>query len=453
VSEGELHALIGARVRRIDAPRPDLFAFTLHRPTIHTCLVVRLAPALGWGLLDERPRGEPATAFVQQLRKHLENAVLQGIELDGRGASLELRRGDHGCTLRLDADPPNLVLIAGDVVVGAWRPSDLPTRGAGLGKPWPPETEPGQRLPDCGLAALGAELVAGETAANDRRNALIRAVERRCAKLRRRIDAITADVDRIAEVEPLRQRGSLLLSHLRAIPAGATEAELTDWHADPPTPLRIAIDPRRGPRGEAEALFRRARKLERGAAMALERHDQTIAELEALSAISRDARDAPEDRLNELEERAWKLGVRPQSAPREIASSPRLPYRTYRGANGRRILVGRSAEDNDALTLRVARPHDHWLHVRGAPGSHVVVPLERGETCPPDLLADAAHLAAAFSDARHEPVVEIQHTARRHVRKPRGSPPGAVRLGTEKTFVLRVDAARTARLVATEERG
>ena len=41
--------------------------------------------------------------------------------------------------------------------------------------------------------------------------------------------------------------------------------------------------------------------------------------------------------------------------------------------------VGKSAKDNDALTLRHAKPNDLWLHVRGMPGSHVLLRARAGE--------------------------------------------------------------------------
>ena len=78
------------------------------------------------------------------------------------------------------------------------------------------------------------------------------------------------------------------------------------------------------------------------------------------------------------------------------------PYRTYLSASGARILVGRAAEKNDALTFHVARPHDLWLHAKNRTGSHVIVPLEKNGSCPGDVLVDAAHLAAHFSEARGE---------------------------------------------------
>jgi predicted ribosome quality control (RQC) complex YloA/Tae2 family protein len=113
-------------------------------------------------------------------------------------------------------------------------------------------------------------------------------------------------------------------------------------------------------------------------------------------------------------------------------------------------LVGRGAAHNDELTLHVARPHDLWLHAKNRVGAHVIVPLDKGHTCPGDLLVDAAHLAAHFSDARNETTVEIQHTPRRHVRKPKGSPPGLVVVDREKVFVLRVDPGRLRELLERE---
>src|SRR5690606_18070378 len=121
-----------------------------------------------------------------------------------------------------------------------------------------------------------------ESTARERARSLGLTIARRRRQLERRLRAIEGDLARIDEVAPLRDRASLLLAHLSAIPSGASEAIVTDWNADPPQPLRIAIDPARGPKGEAEELFRRARKLERGAAIAIARHAETEQEIARL---------------------------------------------------------------------------------------------------------------------------------------------------------------------------
>jgi predicted ribosome quality control (RQC) complex YloA/Tae2 family protein len=434
-----------ARVQRVDGPRPDLFVLTLHRANLHGCLVLSTAEGrAGVGWILERPRGAPASSFVSLLRKHVEGGRIVSARADDGGAEIVIRRAEIVVALRLVTRRPNLLVALDGRVAAALHPA-----GIAIGVPYEPLIAGVSLDPSTLDGALVDAAAEGTT--RERARILGLTIARRRRQLERRLRAIEADLARVEDVGPLRDRASLLLAHLGTIRSGVSEAIVTNWNVDPPQPLRIAIDPARGPKGEAEALFRRARKLERGAAMALERHSQTEAEIARLDVLASSVASASEDELDRLEREAARLGARAQRAGSAAQAAARRPYRTFRGAGDRVILVGRSAADNDALTLRVARPHDHWLHVRGLAGSHVVVPLERGEICPPELLVDAAHLAASFSDARKEAQVEVQHVQRRHVRKPRGSPPGAVVVTREKVLLLRLDQARLARLLASED--
>jgi predicted ribosome quality control (RQC) complex YloA/Tae2 family protein len=81
----------------------------------------------------------------------------------------------------------------------------------------------------------------------------------------------------------------------------------------------------------------------------------------------------------------------------------------------------------------------------------VIVPVERGQSCPAEDLVDAAHLAAHFSDARDERAVDVQYTPKRHLRKPKGSPVGFVLVDREKVLALRLDAALLRALLEREE--
>ncbi|MBN8613329.1 MAG: DUF814 domain-containing protein, partial [Deltaproteobacteria bacterium] len=136
-----------------------------------------------------------------------------------------------------------------------------------------------------------------------------------------------------------------------------------------------------------------------------------------------------------------------EATPKGKKPEPRVPYRRMVGSGDREIRVGKGARDNDALTQKHAAPHDLWLHARGVPGAHVVVPLAKGETCPPELLLDAATLAAHFSDRKNDRVVEVDHVARGHVRKRKGMPPGKVEVNHPKTLAVRMEPKRLERLL------
>jgi predicted ribosome quality control (RQC) complex YloA/Tae2 family protein len=106
--------------------------------------------------------------------------------------------------------------------------------------------------------------------------------------------------------------------------------------------------------------------------------------------------------------------------------------RSYRSVTieGFEVLVGKGDAENDALTFRVAEPHDFWLHVAGPAGSHVVVRNpERLEALPRPVLEEAAALAAWHSKARgSRGKVEVHVCRAADVSKPRGFAPGQVLL-------------------------
>jgi predicted ribosome quality control (RQC) complex YloA/Tae2 family protein len=113
------------------------------------------------------------------------------------------------------------------------------------------------------------------------------------------------------------------------------------------------------------------------------------------------------------------------------------PYRTLH-VGGFEVLVGRGDDDNDHLTFEVAEPNDLWLHVAGGTaGSHVVVRNPDDVEVPRAVVERAAAAAAWYSKARHAARVEVHVCRARDVTKPRGAPPGQVRLARWKRVRVR----------------
>jgi len=98
------------------------------------------------------------------------------------------------------------------------------------------------------------------------------------------------------------------------------------------------------------------------------------------------------------------------------------------------VLAGRTDRDNERLSLAVARPDDWWFHVRGMPGSHVV--LRAREDAEPDraTLETAAAIAAYHSKARSGGTVAVSCTRGRFVTKPRGAELGTVSIRKERVL-------------------
>ena len=306
-----------------------------------------------------------------------------------------------------------------------------------------------------GQLAVGSareELEAGRASA-------LRAVKRGTARLARRVEAVRGDLARIGDAEALAQQAQWLVAEAARAPRGARSLTVTDWSSGEAKTIEVPLDPARPARAQVEAMFQRARRLKLGAKVATERlalaeraratlaaieatvaGAETLAEVDAAVAAARAA--APKD---------VKIEAVPPGGGRSRAQAKSPPFRTFHARAGARILVGRGAAQNDLLTFQVARPHDLWLHAKGYAGAHVIVPLAKSQTCPGDVLADAAHLAAHFSDARDEAVVEVQYVARRHLRKPRGSAPGLVVVDREKVIAVRIEPGVLRSLLEGEE--
>ncbi len=456
-------SLRGARLQRVDAPLATLLALSLHSEGRARVLLLGLdSPARGLGLVDERPRGLPASSFVQLLRRELEGGRVAELERSERWLRLGVRRGEgiRWLAIRRERRRDFALFVdeAGNVR-GANEPHRIRELGLKTGDPIPWEAARFPFAPvdpaELDSAGEGLQRAALGAALEGRRRTLLKRLGRALRRAERKVRAIEGDARRIEEVPHLRREGGLILGNLHALGARDRLLRCMDWELDPPAEVEIAIDGALGAKGHAERLFHRARRLERGASVAAKRAQMAQREVEALRSLRAEAESAEDEpALDDAIAEAESLGIAASAGggPRRQQQAARLPFRRFVSAEGRAILVGRGAADNDTLTLRHSKPGYHWLHARGRTGAHVIVPLQKGESVPSELLIDAATLAAHFSDARGEPLVEVQHTARRHVHKRRGSAPGAVVVEREKVFALRLEGARLSRLLSNERR-
>jgi hypothetical protein len=400
-----------------------------------------VAAGMGVGVVDERDRARlrdalrgAVAADQSRWRAHIEGGRIVGV---GKGAVAVAREGG---IWRIGAES------AGGLVLAAQPASSSAIE---------PESQD--------LSAHGARMVEKLVRAEwgGQRDALRRALVKAITRLDRRIDAIRGDLARMQGADANAERAQLFVAQAAQAPRGATKLTAIDWSSGEARTIEMSLDPARGAQEQLAASFQRARRLKAGARIALVRLSDAESARAALAAIEPLALGQDVD-LGRLEAQARSVaprdfrfestGTSPAGA-RSRPQAPLPPYRAFTGMSGARILVGRGAAHNDALTFRVASPHHLWLHAKNRTGAHVVVPLDKGQTCPADLLVEAAHLAAHFSEARDEHLVEVQYTPRRYLRKPRGSPPGLVVVDREKVIVLRREDAVLRRLLERETVG
>jgi predicted ribosome quality control (RQC) complex YloA/Tae2 family protein len=264
---------------------------------------------------------------------------------------------------------------------------------------------------------------------------------------KRKIQALQEDCKKTERFKEYSRYGELLKSHLHEIKKGQKSIAIVDYY-DPALPtLTLTLDPSKDAVWNMEDYFRKYHKFMGAQKHLHPRLDQAQQDVIRL-----------EEKLSQLEEGLVDSDLSPTA--RKAPGTPSLKgtrapksrpvpaqgYRTYTSADGLSILVGKTAKDNDHLTLKIAKPDDLWLHARGTPGSHVVVRLEKGATVPPETLKDAATLTLWFSDLRKSGKGEVIYTLRKFVKKAKGQKPGAVMVDREKSFWIELKNERLERL-------
>jgi predicted ribosome quality control (RQC) complex YloA/Tae2 family protein len=394
--------------------------------------------------LDRTPRNERRTLVA---------------ELVGRHANLVLLGGSDR-VLDVLVPPPASTKNAPRLALGAaWEPppgrrqelDEGPSLAEALEPAEPTDaSRPDPRAPLSFRVQerLGREVA--ELALQRARRELLDRVDRKLKRARSLEHGLVQRLEASGRADEVRLDGEALKVHLHLLKRGASEVVVPDPFSDSGGERRIELDPRRGPRENVELVFERYKKLVR-ARESVERELATcrarVSDLEQLAEAAR-ASETPE----ELEREAVAKGLldpaqEPDVRKREMVA-PRKPYRSYRASKGSEIRVGRSASDNDDLTFHHARGNDLWLHTSDAPGSHVVLCVEKDREPDSDEIVDAAHLAVHFSPLRGATRANVHLARRKEVHKPRGAKPGLVTLSGGKVLPVRMQPERLGRLLA-----
>jgi predicted ribosome quality control (RQC) complex YloA/Tae2 family protein len=98
--------------------------------------------------------------------------------------------------------------------------------------------------------------------------------------------------------------------------------------------------------------------------------------------------------------------------------------------------VGQNAKQNEIVTFELAHSSDLWLHVKDAPGAHVIAKTTNVTEA---VLRFAANLAACHSASKHSSSVEVQYTTKKQIKKIPGYPGSTVQVLQYKTIFIDPD--------------
>lgn len=222
----------------------------------------------------------------------------------------------------------------------------------------------------------------------------------------------------------------------------------------------LKLDPRLTVRENMSALFHQAARGKRGlehlirrrAAIQAEKDAAASAMLRSAASLSGAGPAAPahhgggaaKSAPGVLSGKAARVAEREEAAASGKPSrfSAQLPkqVQAFRSSDGFLLLRGRDTRGN-ALALKLAAPHDFWLHTADGPSAHVIIRRDHaGQDVPERTLREAGVLAALKSRLKDESWAEIQYSLARYIHPMKGAAPGMVRIDrSEGAFRTEMD--------------
>ena len=135
---------------------------------------------------------------------------------------------------------------------------------------------------------------------------------------------------------------------------------------------------------------------------------------------------------------------------RALPSGLPSQVQAFMSSDGFIILRGRSAKGN-LLALKLASPHDYWLHTAEGPGAHAIIRRSHaGQEVPERTLHEAGILAALKSWQKDQGHAEIQYSLAKFIHPMKNAPGGMVRIDrSEGSFRVELDAGLEDRLAGS----
>lgn len=282
-------------------------------------------------------------------------------------------------------------------------------------------------------------------------NGLKQVIHKKKDKIEKKITSLKKQMDTSDHHLSIKLKGDLVMSNLHLLQAGASTMEVDNWETGEKETIKL--DPNKSGIENAENFYKKARKARRGAEKILpliEESESDLSYLEEnevlLEGIDCKTTEGAEVLL-QIESEFVSLGFierkgihkikeRASKKVKKKGKSGGTEFRRLTSPNGFEVLVGRSSQENDKITMKIAKHGDVWMHARGYPGAHVLIKCSQSvDGVENDDLQFAANIAAFYSKGSKLAKVDVIVADKKDIFKPKGAKPGQVLVQKERVII------------------
>ena len=258
------------------------------------------------------------------------------------------------------------------------------------------------------------------------------------SKIKKKIKKLEKQIIDADDRDELRIKGELIKANLHIITRGESNLNCINYYTN--QEMDIPLDPKLSPVKNSEKYFKKFKKLKASipylnAEIKRSNILKEYYELLQVQLSNASIHDIDEIRV-ELEDKKL-IKRRKKNIKNKKKKNKKPNYETFFDSEGIEIVVGKNNIQNDYITHRLAKRLEVWFHVKGAPGSHVLVrkELPLSETT----IRTAAMLAAHYSKLRTSSSVGVDYVEVKYLKKVSGKINSFVTYSTNKTIYIDPD--------------
>ncbi len=260
-------------------------------------------------------------------------------------------------------------------------------------------------------------------------------------RIARKLASQREELKRTFGRDEIRKNAELITANMYRIKKGMRSVEVEDYYTDGCPTVEIKLDELKTPQQNAAAMFKEYNKLKTAETHLTALIAEGEKQLDYLNSVLDEVERAESERdLADIRRELTETGyIKKQKGAKPDKVKKQGPMR-FISTDGFEILVGRSNSQNDELTTKTARRTDIWLHTKSVHGSHVIISCD-GLEPPESTIAEAASIAAYYSQGREGGKTAVDYTMVRFVKKPSGAMPGMVIYTDYNTIMAEADEA------------
>lgn len=272
------------------------------------------------------------------------------------------------------------------------------------------------------------------------RNSLLTFIAKKLKKISKKSDEVNQKIQECSRMNDYQLYGELLTNNLYRLNENHADHVILENYYQQNKPIEIPLDVALSPSDNAKKYFKKYHKLKNTISIVTVQKEELEKEIDYLESIVYElqlAKNVTElDRIyQEMEDnnlfsrrtpvkqgiKAFRVKNKPN---RKLADKKQSDFLSYQ-IDGFTVLVGKNNQENDYLTLKVAKENDIWFHVKDIQGSHVILVVNQKEPSQ-EIINQVAVIAAQYSKAKQSSNVPVDYTLAKYVKKPAKAKPGMV---------------------------